>query len=137
MYLPRSTFSPSLSLVCGDVEGHFKQLFSRVQSILSKNKDFEVATYNGCTHSLQCAFIVPLCSCCCVLDLSLALTARRSGASIGRGWKQVIKSPSDIYYTHAQCLYRRSSLARVRLSRASSMETCHVMEESFAPMSHV
>ncbi len=55
---------------------------SKVQSILSKNKDFEVDTfidsmdahvYTACSAS---AFIVPLCSCYCVLYLSLALTAR-------------------------------------------------------------
>ncbi|XP_064384420.1 CWF19-like protein 1 homolog [Halichondria panicea] len=41
-------------LVCGDVEGHFKQLFSRVQSILSKNKDFELLLCVGSFFSSDC-----------------------------------------------------------------------------------
>ena len=37
-------------LVAGDVDGNFKQLFNRIETILKKSGPFEVTSYNKFTH---------------------------------------------------------------------------------------
>ena len=94
------------SLVAGDVEGNFKQLFTRVQTIVKKNGPFEVsvvldhaACCSGTAQSLpplvlSLSSLPTPSSCCCVWVRSSLV--RQSASSNGRRLLRACSSSSKV-----------------------------------------